>query len=90
MLHQLVNRNLPLFTVEEAILQGGFGSSILEFMQDYDYTGISVNRMGIPDQFIEHGNVDELLNEIHLTADELVIRIQQKMKKIGKAGTHAL
>ncbi len=90
MLHQLVNRDLPLFTVEEAVLQGGFGSSILEFMQDYDYTGISVNRMGIPDQFIEHGNVDELLNEIHLTADELVIRIQQKMKKIGKAGTHAL
>ena len=90
MLHQLVNRDLPLFTVEEAVLQGGFGSSILEFMQDHDYTGISVNRMGIPDQFIEHGNVDELLNEIHLTADELVIRIQQKMKKIGKAGTHAL
>ncbi|HSO56772.1 MAG TPA: 1-deoxy-D-xylulose-5-phosphate synthase [Paenisporosarcina sp.] len=90
MLHQLVKRDLPLFTVEEAVLQGGFGSSILEFMQDYDYTGISVNRMGIPDQFIEHGNVNELLNEIHLTADELVIRIEEKMKKIGKAGTHAL
>lgn len=90
MMHQLVKRDLPLFTVEEAVLQGGFGSSILEFMQDHDYTGISVNRMGIPDQFIEHGNVDELLNEIHLTADELVIRIQEKMKKIGKAGTHAL
>lgn len=90
MMHQLVKRDLPMFTVEEAVLQGGFGSSILEFMQDHDYTGISVNRMGIPDQFIEHGNVDELLNEIHLTADELVIRIQEKMKKIGKAGTHAL
>lgn len=90
MLHQLVERNLPLFTVEEAILQGGFGSSILEFMQDYEYTGISVSRMGIPDQFIEHGNVDELLNEIHLNADELVTRIQKKMNKIGKAGTHVL
>ena len=90
MLHDLVERNLPLFTVEEAILQGGFGSSILEFIQDHEYTGVSVSRMGIPDQFIEHGNVDELLNEIHLNADELVTRIQNKMNKIGKAGTHVL
>lgn len=90
MLHHLVERNLPLFTVEEAILQGGFGSSILEFIQDHEYTGVSVSRMGIPDQFIEHGNVDELLNEIHLNSDELVTRIQNKMNKIGKAGTHVL
>jgi len=89
-LHQLVNRNLPLFTVEEAVLQGGFGSSVLEFMQDHDYTGVSVNRMGIPDHFIEHGSVDELLDEIHLNADELVLRIQKKMSKIGKTGTHVL
>ncbi|HLG27120.1 MAG TPA: 1-deoxy-D-xylulose-5-phosphate synthase, partial [Paenisporosarcina sp.] len=54
MLHQLVKRDLPLFTVEEAVLQGGFGSSILEFLQDHDYTGVSVSRMGIPDHFIEH------------------------------------
>jgi 1-deoxy-D-xylulose-5-phosphate synthase len=90
MLHQLVKRDLPLFTVEEAVLQGGFGSSILEFLQDHDYTGVSVSRMGIPDHFIEHGNVDELLHEIHITADELVVRIQNKMNKIDKAGTHAL
>ena len=90
MLHQLVKRDLPLFTVEEAVLQGGFGSSILEFLQDHDYTGVSVSRMGIPDHFIEHGNVDELLNEIHITADELVVRIQNKMNKTDKAGTHAL
>ena len=90
MLHHLVERDLPLFTVEEAILQGGFGSSILEFIQDHEYTGVSVSRMGIPDQFIEHGNVDELLNEIHLNSDELVTRIQNKMNKIGKAGTHVL
>jgi 1-deoxy-D-xylulose-5-phosphate synthase len=90
MLHQIVKRDLPLFTVEEAVLQGGFGSSILEFMQDHDYTGVSVSRMGIPDHFIEHGNVDELLNEIHITADELVVRIQNKMNKTDKAGTHAL
>ena len=76
--------------VEEAVLQGGFGSSILEFLQDHDYTGVSVSRMGIPDHFIEHGNVDELLNEIHITADELVVRIQNKMNKTDKAGTHAL
>ncbi|WP_019414104.1 1-deoxy-D-xylulose-5-phosphate synthase [Paenisporosarcina sp. TG20] len=90
MLHQLVDRDIPLFTVEEAILQGGFGSSILEFLQDHDYTNVSVNRMGIPDRFIEHGNVEELLDEIQVNSAELISRIQQKVKKIGKVGSRVL
>lgn len=90
MLHTIINRKLPIFTVEEAILQGGFGSSILEFIHDHAYQNVTVNRMGIPDQFIEHGSVDELLKEIHLTSDELVIRITDAVKENRKAGTHAL
>lgn len=90
MLHEIIKRKLPIFTVEEAILQGGFGSSILEFIHDHAYQNVTVNRMGIPDQFIEHGSVDELLKEIHLTSDELVIRITDAVKENRKAGTHAL
>jgi len=90
MLHTIIKRKLPIFTVEEAILQGGFGSSILEFIHDHAYQNVTVNRMGIPDQFIEHGSVDELLKEIHLTSDELVIRITDAVKENRKAGTHAL
>ena len=37
--------------------------------------------MGIPDQFIEHGNVDELLAEIGMTADHLVENMESFIKK---------
>lgn len=90
MLHQIVQRNVPIFTVEEAVLQGGFGSSILEFIHDNSYTNVSINRMGIPDHFIEHGNVEELLEEIHITSEELVLRVTESVTKKRKAGTHAL
>lgn len=90
MLHDIIKRKLPIFTVEEAILQGGFGSSILEFIHDHAYQNVTVSRMGIPDQFIEHGSVDELLKEIHLTSDELVIRITDAVRENRKAGTHVL
>ncbi len=90
MLHEIVKRKLPIFTVEEAVLQGGFGSSVIEFLSDQQYSQITVSRMGIPDHFIEHGSVEELLDEIHLTSDELVVRIEDVIKEKRQTGTHVL
>jgi len=41
--------------VEENIMQGGFGSAILELFNENGITDISVKRIGLPDRFIEHG-----------------------------------
>ncbi|WP_445612677.1 1-deoxy-D-xylulose-5-phosphate synthase [Geobacillus sp. YF-1] len=76
MLHDLLERRLPILTVEEAVLQGGFGSAVLEFAHDHGYHGAVIERMGIPDRFIEHGSVGELLREIGLTAAHIVDRIK--------------
>ncbi|TSI08587.1 1-deoxy-D-xylulose-5-phosphate synthase [Lysinibacillus sp. BW-2-10] len=87
MLHDLMAKKTPILTVEEAILQGGFGSAVLEFASENQYSDILIDRMGIPDQFIEQGSVDLLLDEIHLTKDEAVTRAQnlvQSNKIIGK------
>ncbi|MDI5788465.1 transketolase C-terminal domain-containing protein [Bacillus licheniformis] len=54
-------------TIEEAVLQGGFGSSILEFAHEHQSYSPIIDRMGIPDQFIEHGSVAKLLEEIGMT-----------------------
>ena len=43
-------------TVEENVLQGGFGSAVLEFLAEEGLTGIRVVRLGIGDQFIEHAS----------------------------------
>lgn len=80
MLHEIMKTNKPILTIEEAVLQGGFGSAVLEFAADHHYR-VSIDRIGIPDQFIEHGNVDQLLNEIHVTIDETVKRIESLVKK---------
>lgn len=76
MLHELLSKNIPILTIEEAILQGGFGSSILEFVHDHGYHQTIIDRMGIPDYFIEHGDVEELLNEIGFTTENAVLKIQ--------------
>ncbi len=85
MMHDLLKANIPLLTIEEAILQGGFGSAVIEFAHDHGYHSAVIERMGIPDHFIEHGNVDKLLEEIDLTADQAVAHIKkmtpQKQKR---------
>ena len=80
MLHELMKSDTPILTIEEAMLQGGFGSAVLEFAANHQYK-VDIDRIGIPDQFIEHGNVDQLLEEINVTAEETVKRINALLKK---------
>jgi 1-deoxy-D-xylulose-5-phosphate synthase len=44
-----------ILTVEENVLQGGFGSAVLELLQEKDLSSVHVKRLGIPDLFVEHG-----------------------------------
>jgi len=44
-----------VLTVEENVLQGGFGSAVLELLQEEGLTSVHVKRLGIPDLFVEHG-----------------------------------
>jgi 1-deoxy-D-xylulose-5-phosphate synthase len=67
MLNEIFSSQVPVLTIEEAVLQGGFGSAVLEYVHDHRFHGAVVERMGIPDYFIEHGSVDKLLEEIGLT-----------------------
>jgi 1-deoxy-D-xylulose-5-phosphate synthase len=75
MLTNLLEKNIPLLTIEEAVLQGGFGSAVLEFAHDHGYYSHVIDRIGIPDQFIEHGDVGSLLEEIGMTTKEVVKRL---------------
>lgn len=44
-----------ILTVEENVLQGGFGSAVLELLQEKGLSSVHVKRLGIPDLFVEHG-----------------------------------
>ncbi|MGI8316193.1 1-deoxy-D-xylulose-5-phosphate synthase [Halobacillus mangrovi] len=70
MLHDLFKEEIPVITIEEAVLKGGFGSSVLEFAEENGYTPW-IKRMGVPDRFIEHGSVKKLWEEIGLTPENI-------------------
>ncbi|RWR15080.1 1-deoxy-D-xylulose-5-phosphate synthase [Siminovitchia fortis] len=84
MLHDIFQAHMPILTIEEAVLQGGFGSAVLEFAHDHGYHHAFIDRLGIPDRFIEHGSVKELLNEIGLTPDNIVVKIKSLLPKKQK------
>lgn len=59
LLHDVFKRYKNVITVEDGCLQGGMGSAVLEFMADHQYNS-HVVRLGIPDEFIDHGEQPEL------------------------------
>jgi 1-deoxy-D-xylulose-5-phosphate synthase len=48
-----------IITIEDGVRNGGMGSAVMEWMNDHGYQP-QITRMGLPDQFVEHGTVDEL------------------------------
>jgi len=61
-----------VIVVEENIKQGGLSSAVLELFSDNDLTNICVKRMGLPDQFIEHGPVEVLRSKYGLDRDGIL------------------
>ena len=79
LLHDICQHYDRLITLEDGCVQGGMGSAVLEWMNDHGYA-LPVTRMGIPDEFIEHGTVDELQHICHIDVDSIVAAINQAYK----------
>ena len=76
-------------TVEDHVLQGGFGSAVVELLADEGMTGVTVRRLGVPDRFIPHGTQDELKKMCGFDKDAIaqaalqMMRGEKKRKKEG-------
>ncbi len=57
-----------IITVENGAIRGGLGSAVLEWMNDHGYTP-KVKRLGLPDNFVEHGTVKELQHIVGIDED---------------------
>lgn len=79
LLHDICQHYERLITLEDGCVQGGMGSAVLEWMNDHGYA-LPVTRMGFPDEFIEHGTVDELQHICHMDVDSIVAAINQAYK----------
>ena len=75
MLHEIVKKFKQIVTIEDGVIQGGFGSAVLEFFSDNGYN-IQVKRLGIPDTFVEHGTPEELYNMLGLDGEGIAASIR--------------
>ena len=83
----LVSKCRRLITVEENALQGGFGSAVLELLEEKGVTGVEVKRLGIPDNFVEHGPQDFLRNKYGIDAEGIVRAGEELLKmRIAEGG----
>ena len=69
-LHEIFTTYQTIITVEDGVLKGGFGSGIIEFVTQNHYSNTIIS-LGVPDQFIEHGTIDELQEMCKLDVNSL-------------------
>ena len=70
LLHTIFNSFENIITIEDGVIKGGFGSAILEFSAQNNYTSI-IKNLGIPDEFIEQGTVEELQRYCKIDVESL-------------------
>jgi len=71
LLHTIFKKYKTIITVEDGILNGGFGSSIAEFAVKHHYIN-KIDSLGIPDSFPEHGSIEELQDLAGISSDAIL------------------
>ena len=70
MLADLLCEHQLVITIEDGAIMGGFGSAVIEFAATIKH-GATFKTLGIPDQFVEHGSINELQKFCKIDADSL-------------------
>lgn len=71
MLHQIAKKYTHIVTLEEGVIQGGFGSAIALFMSE-NYPSITVRVLGVQDTFIEHATVQQQHEECGIDVKSII------------------
>jgi 1-deoxy-D-xylulose-5-phosphate synthase len=77
-LASIVSKFSKVITIEEGSITGGFGDGVASWLLENNYQG-SLKRIGLPDEFIEHGSRDELLDLVGLTATKMMETIRMQL-----------
>ncbi|MEP7319101.1 MAG: 1-deoxy-D-xylulose-5-phosphate synthase [Panacibacter sp.] len=79
LLHEVFAKFNKIITVEDGTIIGGFGSAVLEFMNQYGYKA-KVKMLGIPDRIVEHGTLKELHKECGYDAAAIADTVRKMMR----------
>ena len=80
LLHEVGKKYKTIVTAEDGIIAGGFGSAVLEWMADHGYTP-RIIRLGVNDQYVEHGSTKELYHLLKLDKEGLCESLLQAQAK---------
>ncbi|MFN8203780.1 MAG: 1-deoxy-D-xylulose-5-phosphate synthase [Solirubrobacteraceae bacterium] len=80
LLAQLADEHELLVTVEEGVLQGGFGSAVWESLNDAGLTVPRILRVGLPDRYVTHGKPALLHREVGFTGPRIAERIEAALR----------
>lgn len=69
-----------IVTIEDNVVKGGFGSQIIELLNNKNINHKNIKLLGIPDQFIEQGNTEELMKKHNLDVEGVVHHIKEWIK----------
>ncbi len=87
LLKEVFSKFKKIVTVEDGCVTGGFGSAILEFMNEHNYKA-QVKRLGIPDHFIEHGTPKELIAECGFNAEGIAKTVREMLSEKVKVSVN--
>lgn len=71
LLHKVAKEYNRIITIENGTVLGGLGSAVMEFMAENNYKP-SIIRLGLPDQFIEHGSTPQLLHLCNIDKEAVI------------------
>lgn len=76
LLRQIMTDFDAILTIEEGALTGGFGSAVLSWLNEHGYKG-KFQQIGIPDEFVQHGSREVLLNQFQLSSEGIADRLRK-------------
>lgn len=76
MLRMVAEKFERVITIEDGARTGGFGTAVMEWLMDHGYK-TPVTRLGLPDEFVEHGTVEELHKIVGIDKDSIIKAINQ-------------
>ncbi|MFC2100403.1 1-deoxy-D-xylulose-5-phosphate synthase [Bacteroidota bacterium] len=81
LLHNVFKKFSKIITVEDGTIIGGLGSAVIEFMTDNKYNA-QVERLGVPDRFIEQGTIAELHKECGIDVESIYNTVKKFLVKV--------
>jgi len=75
LLNDLADRIKKIVTVEENVLNGGYGTGVLKLLQESGHCDVEVKNIGIPDDFVEHGTQAILRSKYGLDAEGITGKV---------------